>query len=111
MTSLTKRDLVIRISEETGIPQEDVLMIVDGLFATIRGGLSLGMHVELRDFGVFEVKVRKPRIGRNPNAPETDVRIPARAVVKFTPGKEMRLKVLKLTPVEALPDTLPKSVP
>jgi len=42
--------------------------------------------------------VRKARIGRNPNAPENDVRIPPRAVVKFKPGKEMREAVLKLTP-------------
>jgi hypothetical protein len=52
----------------------------------------------LRNFGVFEVKVRKARVGRNPNAPETDVPIPQRAVVKFKPGKEMRETVLKLTP-------------
>jgi nucleoid DNA-binding protein len=54
--------------------------------------------VELRNFGVFEVKVRKARIGRNPNQPETDVPIPRRAVVKFKPGKEMREAVLKLSP-------------
>jgi nucleoid DNA-binding protein len=56
--------------------------------------------VELRNFGVFEVKIRKARVGRNPNAPATDVRIPPRAVVKFKPGKEMREAVLKLTPPE-----------
>jgi hypothetical protein len=44
------------------------------------------------------VKIRKPRVGRNPNSPATDVPIPARAVVKFKPGKEMREAVLKLTP-------------
>jgi hypothetical protein len=55
-----------------------------------------GLH--LRNFGVFEVKVRKARIGRNPNKPETDVPIPERAVVKFKPGKEMRELVLDLSP-------------
>jgi len=54
--------------------------------------------VELRNFGVFEVKVRRARVGRNPNAPAKDVRIPPRAVVKFKAGKEMRDEVLKLTP-------------
>jgi DNA-binding protein HU-beta/integration host factor subunit alpha len=44
------------------------------------------------------VKIRKARVGRNPNAPETDVHIPQRAVVKFKPGKEMREEVLKITP-------------
>jgi nucleoid DNA-binding protein len=52
----------------------------------------------LRNFGVFEVKIRKARVGRNPNAPETDVPIPQRAVVKFKAGKEMREAVLQLTP-------------
>ena len=52
----------------------------------------------MRNFGVFEIKVRKPRVGRNPNNPGTDVQIPARSVVKFKPGKKMRDDVLKLTP-------------
>jgi nucleoid DNA-binding protein len=56
--------------------------------------------VELRNFGVFEVKMRKARIGRNPNAPAADVRIPPRAIVKFKPGKEMRESVIRLTPKE-----------
>jgi len=47
---------------------------------------------------VFEVKVRKARIGRNPNSPAKDVPIPKRSVVKFKPGKEMRLEVLKIAP-------------
>jgi nucleoid DNA-binding protein len=54
--------------------------------------------VELRNFGVFEVKIRKARVGRNPNSPEKDVPIPERAVVKFKPGKEMRADVFKLSP-------------
>jgi len=64
----------------------------------ISAALAQGKKVELRNFGVFEVKVRKARVGRNPNAPETDVPIPQRAVVKFKPGKEMRETVIQLTP-------------
>ena len=52
--------------------------------------------MELRNFGVFEVKIRKARVGRNPNKPEVDVPIPARSMVKFKAGKEMRAEVLKL---------------
>ena len=55
----------------------------------------------LGNFGVFEVKIRKARIGRNPKQPEADMPIPPRAVVKFKPGKEMREAVLKLTPAPA----------
>jgi len=60
--------------------------------------LAKGDKVELRNFGVFEVKIRKARVGRNPNAPEKDVNIPRRAMVKFKAGKEMRAEVLKLSP-------------
>ena len=95
---MTKRDLVIRISNETGLVQQQVLDVVQKTLDYIAEAVSNGKKVELRNFGVFEVKVRKARIGRNPNAPATDVPIPQRAVVKFKPGKEMRAEVLKLTP-------------
>jgi len=96
--TLTKRDLVIRISNETGLVQQQVLDVVQKTLDYIGEALSKGDKVELRNFGVFEVKVRKARVGRNPNSPETDVPIPARATVKFKAGKEMRIDVLKLTP-------------
>lgn len=94
---MTKRDIVIRISEETGLVQQQVLDVVQKTLDYISEALAKGDKVELRNFGVFEVKIRKARVGRNPNAPETDVPIPQRAVVKFKPGKEMREEVLKLT--------------
>jgi nucleoid DNA-binding protein len=95
---MTKRDLVIRISEETGQVQQKVLQVVQRTLDLISEAVAAGRTVELRNFGVFEVKVRKARIGRNPNRPEKDVPIPQRAVVKFKPGKEMREAVLKLPP-------------
>ncbi len=95
---MTKRDIVIRVSEETNLTQQEVMKVVQGTFDTIAEAVAKGTTVELRNFGVFEVKVRKARVGRNPNAPATDVPIPARAVVKFKPGKEMREAVIKLSP-------------
>ena len=95
---MTKRDLVVRISSETGLVQQQVLEVVQKTLDYISQSLTGGEKVELRNFGVFEVKIRKARVGRNPNAPETDVPIPQRAVVKFKAGKEMREAVLKLTP-------------
>ncbi|HEV7926170.1 MAG TPA: HU family DNA-binding protein [Verrucomicrobiae bacterium] len=95
---MTKRDLVVLISEETGLVQQQVLDVVQKTLDHVCDALADGRNVELRNFGVFEVKVRKARIGRNPNRPETDVPIPRRAVVKFKPGKEMREAVLKLSP-------------
>ena len=94
--TLTKRDLVIRISEETGLTQTQVFDVIQQTLDQIVEALAGGGKVELRNFGVFEVKIRKARVGRNPNKPETDVPIPARAMVKFKAGKDMRAEVLKL---------------
>jgi nucleoid DNA-binding protein len=97
---MTKRDLVVRISTETNLIQQDVLAVVQKTLDYISDAVAKGETVELRNFGVFEVKVRKARVGRNPNKPEKDVRIPPRAVVKFKPGKEMKESVIRLTPSE-----------
>ena len=98
---MTKRDLVTRISNETGMIQQQVLDVVQKTLDYISEAVAQGKKVELRNFGVFEVKIRKARVGRNPNRPDADVPIPTRAVVKFKPGKEMRESVLKLTPAQA----------
>lgn len=100
---MTKRDLVIRISNETGLVQQQVLDVIQKTLDYISEHLAKGETVELRNFGVFEVKTRKARVGRNPNAPAMDVPIPARSVVKFKPGKEMREEVIKLPPRAAKP--------
>lgn len=97
MPNLTKRDLVIRISNETGMVQQDVLNVIQKTLDYLTESLAKGQSVELRNFGVFEVKLRKARVGRNPNKPENDVPIPPRAVVKFKAGKEMKAKVMKLS--------------
>ncbi|MDE3067067.1 MAG: integration host factor subunit beta [Verrucomicrobiota bacterium] len=96
--TLTKRDLVVRISNETGLTQMQVLDVVQRTLDAISESLAKGDKVELRNFGVFEIKVRRARVGRNPKNPGTDVPIPAHATVKFKPGKEMRAEVLKLSP-------------
>jgi len=108
--TLTKRDLVMRISSETGLAQQQVQDVVQKTLASISEALTKGDKVELRNFGVFEVKIRKARIGRNPNRPETDVPIPQRAVVKFKAGKEMKAHVLRLTPKQPLPINPPPRV-
>jgi nucleoid DNA-binding protein len=92
---MTKRDLVVRISKESGLVQEDVYAIIQKTLDYITEALVQGEHIEFRDFGVFEVCVRKSRVGRNPNRPKDIVQIPERHVVKFKPGKEMKKKVLR----------------
>ncbi len=93
---MTKRDIVVGISKETGIIQSDVAMAVQKTLDYIADALACGETIELRNFGVFEIKVRKSRKGRNPNKPQDEVIIPERAVVKFRAGKELRDNVEKL---------------
>ena len=97
-TNLTKREIVLEIYRKTGFPQKQIVDTVQQTLEIVQKALANGRNVELRNFGVLEVQVRKQRIGRNPNKPDTDVPIPARATVKFKAGKEMRAEVLKLTP-------------
>ncbi len=98
---MTKRELVIRIAEEskrdeaTELSQQQVFFVVQKTLDYITESLANGENIEFRDFGVFEIKTRKRRIGRNPNKPENTVVIPERRVVKFKPGKEMKARVLK----------------
>jgi nucleoid DNA-binding protein len=97
MGTLTKRDLVVQISNETHLPQAQVHQVVQLTLDSITEALARSENVELRNFGVLEVRLTKPRVGRNPNKPESSFTIPARATVKFKPGKIMRERVLKLS--------------
>lgn len=92
---MTKRELVVRIAGEVELPQQLVFSVIQKTLDYITESLAKGENIEFRDFGVFEIKVRKPRIGRNPNKPENTVIIPERRVVKFKPGKQMKALVLK----------------
>ena len=93
--SMTKRDFVEKIAMATGLLQQDVAVAVQKLLDTLADEVAAGRTVELRDFGVFEVTTRMPRIGRNPNKPKNTVAIPARKVVKFKAGKIMKERVLR----------------
>jgi nucleoid DNA-binding protein len=97
MANLTKRDLVMQISKDTGITQQEVFKVIQQTLDLVTDALASGKDVELRNFGVFEVRLTKSRVGRNPLKPETDVVIPARATVKFKSGKVMRQRVLLRT--------------
>lgn len=89
-TAMTKRELAIEISDAFGFPQAVALNMVQFALDAMTEALAEERHIEFRDFGVFEVVTRKPRIGRNPNRPDDVVTIPARKTVKFKPGKRMR---------------------
>lgn len=98
LASMTKRELVVRISEESGLKHQAVMQIVQKTLDQIRGAISNGEKVELRNFGVFDLRVRKAKKGRNPKLQGTELAIPPKVVVKFKPGKEMREGLQKLSP-------------
>lgn len=95
---MTKRDLVVKIARETNLNQSEVAETVQKTLDYIAAELIAGRTIELRNFGVFEIKVRKSRVGRNPNEPKHEVKIPERTVVKFRAGKELKEAVEKLDP-------------
>jgi len=97
MANLTKRDLVVAISEKTGLIQQDVFSVIQLTLDGITDALANGQGVELREFGVFRTRLTKQRVGRNPKKPEQEVIIPPRAIVKFKAGNIMRERVLKRT--------------
>ena len=97
MPNLTKRDLVVKISNETGLVQHQVFDVIQKTLDHITSALSKGQDVELRNFGVFQVRLSKARVGRNPNIPGSNFAIPPRATVKFKSGKIMRRDELNLS--------------
>lgn len=99
MATITKRELVIKISNETGLTQQQVFDVIQKTLDSITDSLATGDTVVMRNFGAFQVKETKAKIGRNPKDPEKDVPIPARAVVKFKPGKEMKEQVARTLPL------------
>ena len=93
---MTKRDLVVKIASETNLIQSDVANVVQKTLDYIAEELVAGRNIELRNFGVFEIKVRKSCKGCNPNKLEVTVAIPERVVVKFRAGKELKDRIAKL---------------
>lgn len=91
---MTKRDLVIKIAQQTDLTQNEVKTVIEGILGAIIESLAKGEKVELRDFGVFKVKGRKERVGRNPRTGET-VPIGAKKVAYFKSGKLMKEEVEK----------------
>ena len=109
MANLTKREIVLEIYRKAGFPQKQIVDTVQQALDIIQAALAAGRNVELRNFGVLEVQVRKQRVGRNPNKPEAEVIIPQRAVVKFKSGKilKQQLKNLNLNQLQVTSTTSP----
>ena len=89
---MTKKDIVLKIASETGVKQLDVKKVVQRTLDHIITSLEAGQTVELRNFGVFKVRQRRGRLGRNPRTGQ-EVPVPPKKVVVFKPGLIMRAQI------------------
>ena len=90
MATVTKKKLIQVIAQKRGMHPNDVRNVIQAFLDAMTDFLSEGDRLEFRDFGVFEVVIRKRKIGRNPKNADVPIVIPERRAVKFTPGKRMR---------------------
>lgn len=93
--TITKKELVLRIAERTQQKQTITRDIIQLFIDEVIQELASGNRLELRDFGVFEVKTRRARKARNPKTGQ-EVRVPEKRVVSIKPGKKMKELINKL---------------
>ncbi len=89
---MTKKDIVMKVSNDTNVAQIDVKKVVQKTLDAIVESLERSETVEIRNFGVFKVKSRRGRIGRYPRTGE-EVQVPEKKVVVFKPGLILKAKV------------------
>lgn len=89
---MTKADIVDEIAKATGLTKIETKAVVDGVFASIVNAIAEGKRIELRGFGVFKSKERKPRLARNPKTGDV-VPLDKRYVPVFKPSPEFLKKV------------------
>jgi nucleoid DNA-binding protein len=86
---MIKSDIVDRVAELTDVPRVKAAQAVDTIIEAMKNALCDGKRIELRGFGVFQVKPRKRGIGRNPRTGK-EVRIPPGRTIRFKPGKDLQ---------------------
>lgn len=91
---MTKAELIDAVTEKLEMRKKDVAPVVEEVFTSIEDALARGEKCTFVGFGVFEVRERAAREGRNPQDPTQVVHIPAKKVPVFRPGKELKDKVL-----------------
>ena len=92
MTTITKKELIDRIAEQTQAKRVVVKRIVQSFLDEIVSELSRNNRLEFRDFGVLEVRTREARVAQNPKTLER-VKVPAKRTVKFKMGRLMKEKL------------------
>ena len=86
---MTKRELVMEVASKLGFPQNEVSSVVQATLDEIISALQDGQRLEIRNFGIFEVKTRDARMGRNPRTGE-DVPIAEKRIATFKPGRVLK---------------------
>jgi len=97
---MTKTDLIGGIAEKLKESKKMVASIVEEVFNSIESALAKGEKCTFVGFGVFEVKDRAAREGRNPQDPTKIVKIPAKKIPVFRPGKNLKEKVLSVKKIK-----------
>ena len=92
---MTKTELIDAVAEKLNMRKKNVAPVVEEVFAEIQGALSKGEKCTFVGFGVFEVRKRAARNGRDPRVPSKVIKIPAKKVPVFRPGKTLKEKVAK----------------
>ena len=92
MANVTKKEIAIKVADQTGIKQIVVKKVIQRALDEIINILASGQNIELRNFGIFKVKSRKARTARNPRT-GASVSVPAKKTVIFKPGLIMKQKV------------------
>jgi DNA-binding protein HU-beta len=87
--TVIKLDIINEVVNKTGITKTKAEMAVETVFESMKRALSHGERIELRGFGIFNVRPRKTGIGRNPRT-GAEVAIPPGKAVRFKPGKELQ---------------------
>ena len=91
---MNKTELIAAVSEKSGITKKDAERVVSATFETITAQLMKGEKVQLSGFGIFEVKAREARVGRNPHTKEA-IEIPASKAPAFKASKALKDAVSK----------------
>ncbi|MFO0961918.1 MAG: HU family DNA-binding protein [Phycisphaerales bacterium] len=101
MATVTKKELVERIAEQSGLKRQEVRRVVQSFLDEVINELGRGNRLEFRDFGVFDVRERAERIAQNPKTLER-VTVPAKRTARFRVGRLMKACVDEGTTVLAL---------
>lgn len=94
---MIKADIVRGVAKQLEMNEKDALVVVDGILESLKEVICESRRLEIRDFGVFQVKTRKARVGRNPRD-KKEYPIPERQVLTFHVGKELKKKLEENTP-------------